>query len=233
MTRLGITRSKKTLSSLTDAANQKGIDLISLPLTEVESTPFNWPDGLNVNQIDWLIFTSGQAVNFFFARLNQLEIQLPSNIKIAVVGQKTNNVLSKYGLQASFIPDVATGETLFSQFIDKYCHRPLNIVYPKAEKVNLDPISFFEQCRAYYYPLNCYRTIEMDLNKSELNEFAENDYLFFTAPSAVRSYNRQAGVPSCQLIAIGTTTADEMKKYNWNNIKIMSDPDINKVLEYI
>jgi uroporphyrinogen-III synthase len=62
---------------------------------------------------DWLIFTSSNGVEAFFARYQQLGLHTwPSTLKIAVVGPATAKALAKHGHSAARMPEEYVAEAL-------------------------------------------------------------------------------------------------------------------------
>ena len=70
------------------------------------------------------------------------------------------------------------------------------------------------------------------LNKEIVEKFDLDDKILFTAPSAVTSYNNQFGKPRALPVAIGNTTADQMRQAGWGTIEILRQPDVNLILEH-
>ncbi|MEA1980444.1 MAG: uroporphyrinogen-III synthase, partial [candidate division Zixibacteria bacterium] len=108
---------------------------------------------------------------------------------------------------------------------------PLRIIFLRGEKINFEPNYLFENHN--FQSIICYRTVEVDVDKSQIDKLTKDDYLLFTAPSAVRSYNRQFGSPISRIYAIGKTTAAEMKKLGWIGVDILKDTDIKNILELV
>ncbi len=231
MLNLGITRDKNQLTSLITLANKKQINIVALPVTIIETLMAEVESLPDFNKIDWLFFSSANGVHTFFAACNK-EI-LPSTIKIAVVGKKTADAVHSYGLEIHFRPTNAYGKNLFEEFQANYSEQSLQILYIRAEKVNFDAQQFLAHSNIKYNELIAYRSVEHDVNKSEVDKLSSSDYLLFTAPSTVISYKKQFGSPRAKLIAIGNSTKEAIDKNNWTTDFILSKPEIESVLEQI
>lgn len=60
------------------------------------------------NTFDWIIFTSGIAVQIFFETIEPSEVKS----KIAVVGTATKKTIEQLGLKVDFIPSAATAKKI-------------------------------------------------------------------------------------------------------------------------
>ncbi|RFU65897.1 uroporphyrinogen-III synthase [Peribacillus glennii] len=69
-----------------------------------------------LNQYDWLIFTSQNGVKYFFELEGKTEHpgKMP---KIAVIGSKTKQALAEFGYRADFLPDEFVAEAFTQQFV--------------------------------------------------------------------------------------------------------------------
>lgn len=233
--RLGITRSSDQLVMLQEGAADKGVDLISLPVIAIRPIEFEWPEDLDSRQIDWLFFTSGHGVRFFFERIKQLDIELNENIMIGVVGDKTAAALSNYGYAADFSPNEAYGRDLFEEFVEAIIPRGPSdreaVMYVRGQQTNFDPADLFKEAALNYWPLICYETEPRTVAPELVRQFSATDYILFTAPSAVDSYQDQFGRPLAKPLAIGRTTAAAMNHYGWSGFVTMKKAEVSKVLE--
>jgi uroporphyrinogen III methyltransferase/synthase len=89
----------------------------------------------NLHQFDWLIFTSTNGVDYFLERLTTLgfDISKLTNIQVAVVGEKTAQHLTKYGLKADFLPPEFVSDSLIESFPNWENLKGTKILYPQLE----------------------------------------------------------------------------------------------------
>lgn len=112
-----VTRSANQSSQFSDRLKQSGAIVIELPALEIVP-PSSWRELdaaiARLAEFDWLILTSGNAVDFFFERLaTQLtDIRGLAGVKIAVVGEKTASKLKARGLQPDFVPPAFIADSL-------------------------------------------------------------------------------------------------------------------------
>jgi len=66
----------------------------------------------NLNEYDWLAFTSVNGVEAFFHRLNErkLDSRALAGLRIGAIGPMTASALSAYGVEADYVPGVHTGK---------------------------------------------------------------------------------------------------------------------------
>ncbi len=233
MLQLGVTRDESHLKGLANAAARRGVHLVALPVISVEPVSFVWPGNLDIDTVDWIIFTSANGVSAFFNRLSELKLQLSPDTKIAAVGDKTSIAISSYEHTTDFIPDAAYGKQLFHQLVASTPMEGTTVIYARGESINFDPAALFDIQRVNYFPLICYRTVAAPVPEATVGNFTTADYILFTAPSAVTAFNAQFGRPRARAIAIGKTTAGQMDAFNWSGFIVMDQPDIDTVLEYL
>lgn len=231
--RLAITRVDTQLVDLKNEAAGRGVEVIGLPVTHSESVAFTIPADLRFDSVDWLAFTSARGVTCFFDQLKSMSIELPSATKIAAVGDQTARALADYGQTAAFIPSNAGGQALFNELIEHHLTGGNTIVYPRAGEISFDPIYMLRMLRINYVPIVCYQTASQQITRSQVEQLTKEDYILFTAPSAIDSYQQQLGLPIAKPIAIGPTTAARMSQLGWTGYITMQKPVLDNVLEYL
>ncbi len=83
---------------------------------------------------DWVLFTSGNSVRFFFERVQMLQHNLKTeNVRFGVIGKATHNKLNEYRIQADFVSSVATAEGFLNEFAETYKIEGLRFFLPLSE----------------------------------------------------------------------------------------------------
>jgi uroporphyrinogen-III synthase len=231
--RIGITREASQLSGLNDRARERGIEVIPVPLISIRPVMFEWPSELVGRSPDWVMFSSATGVSSFLDNLQKLGIRLPSWVRYASIGEKTADTMGAYGLEATYVASKAYGKVLFQEFVEKVVGKNEIVVYARAVDVAYDPAPLFVECGIRYHSLICYATVPKAIDSALISDFDSEDYLLFTAPSAVRSYQEQFGVPRMRIVAIGDTTGSEMDRQGWSGFTSLPVPDIESILEVI
>ena len=87
-----------------------------------------------LDRFDWLIFSSANGVEAVQQRLlrkNKTLSNLPSTLKLAVVGRKTANSLDQFGIKADFVPPDFVADSLIANF--PLPVRGLRMLLPRVE----------------------------------------------------------------------------------------------------
>lgn len=120
--RILITRGKKQAIGLSRAVEQYGGTPIVIPLLDFQAPQEKLPIYEHLHRLrdyDWVILTSQNGVRSFFKHLEEASIPITTIPKIAVIGQKTEETLRKFGFQAGFIPSNFVAESFVEEFIPK------------------------------------------------------------------------------------------------------------------
>ena len=104
-----ITRSANQVEDFINQLQELGANTVTLPLIENTPTELGYLDAVVVSlKLDWIVFTSTVAVKIFFETISPEFI----SSKIAVVGNKTGNLVRKYGFKVDFTPSEFTAKHL-------------------------------------------------------------------------------------------------------------------------
>jgi uroporphyrinogen III methyltransferase/synthase len=108
--RVVVTRSRDQASIFAEQLIDRGASVIELPSIDVVA-PASWEEldaALEaLESYHWLIFTSANAVKFFFRRLRERggDVRSLKGVRICAVGPKTAEALEEYSLRADLIPE--------------------------------------------------------------------------------------------------------------------------------
>ncbi len=131
-----ITRSVGQSSQFTQMIIAAGANAIEMPALEI-CPPSSWEalDNaiVNISEFDWLILTSSNGINYFFERLMALEkdARTLANLKIAVVGEKTAQILKNHSLKPDFIPPNYIADSLIEHFPEQLDGK--KVLFPRVE----------------------------------------------------------------------------------------------------
>ncbi len=209
-----ITRPKEQANGFFLKLKKLGAQPIAFPLIEI--TPINKAQLLaaySKNNFDWLLFTSGIAVKYFFEVINPNTIKS----KIAVVGSKTENELKKHHLNATFIPSDFTAETLAKEI-------PINenetILIPQSDLAKSNLVKTLKTRKTNPFPINTYQNSKVKYSKKELQELFNSkiDFITFTSGSTVSAFaDLKINLNATKVVCIGYETA---KVAETNRIKV-------------
>ena len=137
-----ITRAVGQVSQFRDRLINQGANVLEMPALEIVE-PSDWQpldEALSsLQQFSWLILTSSNAVDFFFARLKHrgLDSRALSGLKIAVVGRKTAAQLDLFGLKPDFIPPNYVADSMVDHFPEATLEG-CQILFPRVESGGRD-----------------------------------------------------------------------------------------------
>jgi uroporphyrinogen III methyltransferase/synthase len=167
-----------------------------------------------LDEIDWLVFTSENAVNFFFqyAKEAGIKFYFYPNLKIATVGEKTKLKLEQLGYRTNFVPIGYTAEVLAENMDEDISGK--KVLIPRSDLANDEYLKVFEERGAEVYPLTVYKNQAIEYSKETLSEkLTENiDYLTFTSGSTIQSFyrstlNADLNLSKYKIYCIGPSTA--------------------------
>jgi hydroxymethylbilane synthase len=167
----------------------------------------------------WIVFTSANAVRFFFEIYDALE-NAPALPKIAAVGQVTGDLLHVRSLEPDYVPDVFTGEALVSGLGDLSGQR---VLLPRALAGRPQIVEGLQEQGAAVDDVPLYETVTAVPTVQALAEINRGvDAVTFTSPSSVRNFRKlmyAAGIDADALLAqvqtvcIGPSTAAQLEEF--------------------
>jgi uroporphyrinogen III methyltransferase/synthase len=193
--RIMVTRTREQASDLVMQLEELGADCVEFATIALEP-PDSWQpldqavDAMD--QYDWLLFTSINAIHFFFRRLfeRQLDARTLAHVKIAVVGTATAAELKNYGLKADLLPATEfTGEGLAQTLIDQGAGQA-RFLLPRAAKANEALPEILQQAGATMTIVPVYQNVRPQGREEALRqEFLEQiDMVTFTSSSTFTNF---------------------------------------------
>ncbi|MEX0983287.1 MAG: uroporphyrinogen-III synthase [Bacteroidales bacterium] len=174
-----------------------GAKMVEWPLIKIQPSHLNSKEKELFNQLEniqWLIFTSPNGVVYFFKNLHTVtgSKHLPDSLQIAVIGEKTEKTLKKLGHSASFVNPGITGKDFTTAFIqknasDKFKPNILLALGNLAGTGTNDRLSGHARC----YRINVYETVApASIDESVLQMIISNQYdmLIITSPSGIQNF---------------------------------------------
>jgi len=144
-----------------------------------------------IESFDWLIFTSSNAVRFFFDRLHSsgADARSLSPVKVAVIGKTTAKQLLGFGIAADVVPDNESSTGLLEKFstIDM---KNKNVLLPQAKIASKELPEGLIKLGAKVEIVPIYQTVELE---PEDVDFEHIDRILFTSGSTVRAFVKKFG----------------------------------------
>ncbi len=207
-----ITRDIKETDFFKTALKEIGFAVFGQSLIEFSSVPF----GLDTD-FDWLFFYSKNGIRFFFNQLTGNDASIISNKKIGAIGKGTAQFLKRYYQhEADF---VGNGEPLETARAFAQIAAGTSVIFPRARTSQK---SIQEQLS------NIVTAIDLVIyeNQPKTDVSIPNaDILVMTSPLNTRTYfNQHPLIAGQQVIAIGNTTATQLRQLGIQDFVIAKQP---------
>lgn len=213
------TRPEGHSDELAQLFSNAGATLIEMPLVKIQSARLSDNEKAyfkSLHQFQWLMFTSANGVRCFFQKLNEIQgnLHLPKTLQLAVIGNKTEQVLTGFGYKATFTGTGSTGEDFADAFIHKIKNEKtkpdvLLALGKLARTAIQDQLKNFAQCTR----INLYETIAPEPIDEEMKKLlVSNKYemMLFTSPSGIQNLLKLVGElkpQNIRMACIGETTS--------------------------
>jgi uroporphyrinogen III methyltransferase/synthase len=208
-----VTRSREQASELSRKLEAEGAEVIEIPTIEIHP-PSSWK-GLdraiqNLSRYDWMIFTSGNGVRFFFERLKRKDLRALKGIKIAAVGPATAEMLQKQGIRPDRIAPEYKAEGLLKS-LAKEKLKGKSVLIPRAKEGREILISGLKKLGAKVDLVEAYRSAKP---KGKIVLEKKIDLLTFASSSTAENFSKMASkeVLKIPAAAIGPITAKTARK---------------------
>lgn len=115
--RILVGRARHQASALSSGLRTQGAQIIELPFIEIRKPKSYKPLDTalkNLSQCDWLILTSVNGAEAFFARLKTLQLNKKqlNHLKIAAIGPATKEAIENYGIKVQIVPKEYVAESV-------------------------------------------------------------------------------------------------------------------------
>ena len=218
-----VTRAPAQSTELRERLKELGAEVISLPLVhflEPEDTADLDRAIHSLEQFDWLVFTSANAVTFFLPRCHALGCRPTGEIvKIAAVGSATRLALEKHGLGASLVPEEFSGAGLAAELAEAIAGK--KVLLPRSDRASAELPSLLRRAGAEVTEAVAYRTVGPEAFDPSLIEAigsGQADAVTFFSPSAFREFRNLMGPEALAnwnsrvaFAAVGPVTAEAIR----------------------
>lgn len=242
--RIVVTRSPEQAPDLAERLAALGAEPVVFPVIQFEPLPAPELDEAlaQIEQFDWLVFTSVNAANFFFEKLDEQRLKIKDlqstyNLQslifrhqdeffnlpqIAAVGSATAVSLAEKGVPVDFMPEEFTGEKLALGLGDLTGKR---VLLPRAKIGRPEIVALLREQGAEVVDVALYDTVTAVPTPESLVDLQQGfDVLTFTSPSSVRNFMKIiAGLNpkgfqnlwglAAAIACIGPITRDEAQKF--------------------
>lgn len=162
-------------------------------------------------EFHWLLFTSANAVHYFFTDRMRDGV-LPAHLQIGAVGRATARAIEDAGFPVALHGDGGTGGDLAELFLARV-GEGRRVLWPTAENHRTELSSTLMAAGVEIVPLVIYRSTIPPAEARLDREAFRADWILVTSPQAGRNFVELYGRPEgAAWAAIGPTTQAEMQK---------------------
>ncbi|MDU7184585.1 MAG: uroporphyrinogen-III synthase [Klebsiella sp.] len=200
------------------------VDIIHKPFIQLKQLHFN--EKLLDHSYDWLIFSSKNAVKYFYPYLKNVKVK-----KVAVIGDKTAEYCNELGISVDFVPRDFSQEG----FLDEFKNSEQHLLLPSSEKARPKLV---QQLSKYneVVKIDLYRPVPNFKNISQVKSLVRKhqiDAVTFSSSSAVEFYFKEDNVPEFDhYFAIGKQTARTILKFN-ASVKVANKQTLDSLIDKI
>ena len=220
-----VTRARAQASALTEKLTALGAACVETPVIRIVP-PADGYAALDaaieeLHTYHWLIFTSVNGVEHFFARLHHAgrDTRALGYAKVAAIGSATAKALHSYGIDADLVPEEFRAEAVV-EALKPILPPRARILLPRAQEAR-DVLP--ESLRAHGATVDvtpAYETVPELSGGEELAERLRNgeiDFVTFTSSSTVKNLVHQLGnitpLQQVKIACIGPVTAETARSF--------------------
>ena len=243
--RIVITRSAAQSEAIGRELSARGAIPVMLPLVAfADPKDFAPLDAAiaHIEQFDWIIFTSAQAVRAVMKRGNALKkplIRTGSKVQVASVGPVTAEAARQAGFPVEYMAETHTGAALAKELGKRLEGK--RIFLPRSDRANPDLPPALERYGAEVTEVIAYRTLRpTEIDQRNLKNIAEGeaDAVLFFSPSAVQHFIELFGSEQLRamqdklsITAVGSVTASALRGAGVSHAVVAADTTAAAVIE--
>jgi uroporphyrinogen-III synthase len=220
-----LTRAPEQSAALAEALERYGAEVLFLPT--VAFIPAKDPRPLDaaikeLDQFDWILFTSQNAVRFFSQRRRELGSASGSgknqSMRVAAIGPATAQAAEKEMWHVDYVAKNHTGASLVSELQSSLTGR--KILLPRSDRADSRLLEQLQAAGAHATDVVAYSTVApsvLDPDILRRLRSGEGAALVFASPSAFENLSGRLGLTEVtalssrvQFAAIGPTTAQAL-----------------------
>jgi uroporphyrinogen III methyltransferase/synthase len=236
--RIVVTRTREQASQLSKRLYRLGADVIEFPTIEIKPREDlrelrNAID--RIEEFDWIIFTSQNAVRIFFGVLSECGRDSRSlhRNRIAAIGPATGKEVERYAIKPDLIPPEYVAEAMLEgmKTLDVAGKR---VLLPCAAEARETLKGGLEELGAHVERIPIYDTIiPGNISEESLERVISSDVITFTSSSTVRNFFKIIGRTDAVLACIGPVTAETVREQGYEPRIIASEYTIDGLMNAI
>ncbi|MEJ6949824.1 uroporphyrinogen-III C-methyltransferase [Natronospora cellulosivora (SeqCode)] len=243
--RILLTRSREENSKMASKIEASGGEAFFLPAIKIEGPIID--DRIKeyfykIKEYDWLLFTSTNTVNNFFAIMKELnlDIRCLTEKKIATIGPATEQSLNKVGIYSDIQTEESTAKGLAETLI-KEMEKEQKILLPGSNLARKELSNTLSKAGHQVDRITIYRTTLPDHQGKRYDLFFTErkvDLICFTSPSTVENLCNITEkyldiIQEIPVVCIGPVTANAAKEHGFDVQDVASEHNIDGLLKSV
>lgn len=212
-----VTRARAQASDLAAALEELGAEVVQFPTIRITGPADSGPlraAALRAGEFDWVVFTSANGVDRFFAALREAggDARALGGTRLCALGPATAAELEKHGLRADLVSETFVAEGVVAALSAATELAGKRILLPRAEVARAVLPDSLRRLGAEVEEVVAYRTVQDGSDAEAVREriaAGEVDVVTFTAASTVKSFAGLLGpnVGRARVATIGPVTS--------------------------
>jgi len=222
--RVLVTRAEHMAKELSQLLLRRGAIPVEMPVINIVP-PRSWKEldraVLDLKSYGWIVFTSVNAVEFFWMRLHALNLDARwlGGVKVGAIGPATARALESKGIRPDYLPERYTSEG-FIAGLRKEDVAGYRVLLPRADIAGNELMEGLAMLGAEVHQVTAYRTITVSRSVSQAKQMLLRgaiDVITFTSASTVNSLlailgRRWQVIRQAKLACIGPNTSKALKE---------------------
>jgi uroporphyrinogen III methyltransferase/synthase len=220
--RIVVTRARAQASDFAAALETLGAEVVQLPVIRIADPEDPRPleeAVAAVSTFDWVVFTSVNGVDRFFAALREQgrDARALATVSVCAIGPATAGELEKHGILADLVPGEFVAEAAVEALSAATQLTGKRILLPRAEVARAVLPDGLRALGAEVVEVHAYRTVHDGSGADEVKRrlaAGEIDLVTFTASSTVRNFVEAVGtdVGGAKVASIGPVTSETVRE---------------------
>jgi len=223
--RIAVTRTRQQAGELLRSLRELGADAFELPTIRIEPPVDRrgfYELVVEAHRYDWLIFTSPNGVDAFFAAFYELfrDARSLGGVRIAAIGPATAARVQHFRFAVDLMPEKYVAEEIIAAFQKETSVENQTFLLPRAEKARDVLPKELAKMGAIVDEAIAYRTVpETGDVSGGMKRFREEgaDFVTFTSSSTAENFHA-LGLPwpaGCQAASIGPVTSATLRELGY------------------
>lgn len=241
---VGITGTQKITDKLTTLLEEQGASVALIS----SSTIYQYENNMQfdhaiqlLEQYQWLVLTSTNAVQLFFEKMLERKIdhRRLSHIKFAVVGSGTEQALWQHGYQADLIPATYTVAHLAKELCE-IINKEDRLLIPRANQGSEELIDILNNNHIVFDDIKIYDVINSDTTREHQKDLLQQiDYLTFASSSGVHGLLKDSVISPVEMlenvkvVCIGEATMSTLQEYDYYQAILAKEASVIGLVERI